>query len=183
MHRDGLEALLRKYTAIQRLREPASGSEPAVAKAEMRALADEFPGALRELDRLELPAIVLRVQELERALASGVAQPWMRQMVAFHSELRSALALKRVLSERARALREADLEAVCRQVSESIAQDCPIDLARDVLAREDGRLSQLVIERVARAAGATVLDVEDNLCPDENPGLRRRARRQSEGRE
>lgn len=182
MHRKGLEALLRKYTAIQRLRESASGSEPAVAKAEMRALADEFPGALRELDRLELPAIALRVEELERALASGIAAPWMHQMAAFHSELRAALALKRVLGSRARAA-EADLESACRQVSESLAQDCPIDLAREVLAREDGRLSQLAIERVACAAGVTPLDVEDNLFPDNNPGLRRRGRRQSEGRE
>lgn len=176
MHRNGLEALLRKYKAIQSLRGEPGGSEPEVAKAKMRALAEEFPGSLRELDKLEAEAIASRVDEIERALRSDVSAPWMDQMVAFHLELRSALSLKRILGKQAQA-RPADLESACRQVSDDLGVDCTIALAEDVVARDDGRLSQMIIERVARAAGVTAVEVEDNLFPEKNPGSRRVARR------
>ena len=181
MHRNGLEALRRKYAAIRRMREGAAEADPELAKVEMRVLAGEFPGALRELDRLELPLVCSRVAELERALVSGIAEPWMEQMVAFHSELRVALALKRIVGKCRQAgvggdPAAADLETACRLVTQELDQDCPIDLAQDVVVCEDGRLSQRVIARVARAAGVTPLEVEDNLFPDENSGSRRRGR-------
>jgi|GEM_PF-760894 len=73
-----LAALLRKYRLLARWRrakdssvtkgaDTAEGASPAA----MRALAEEFPGALRELDLLGLPELERRVACLEAAVVSS----------------------------------------------------------------------------------------------------------------
>jgi hypothetical protein len=73
----------------------------------MRALATEFPGVLRELDRLGAVEIERRVSVLSRLEASGADdsdsdggddggdEPWIAWIVAYHELMRQVLADKR----------------------------------------------------------------------------------------
>lgn len=79
--------LLRKYRALLALRADA---EPA-ARATLRALAVEFPGALRELDALSDDALRERLDEVERG-DGGDRVAW---IAAFHGLMRLVLAIKR----------------------------------------------------------------------------------------
>jgi hypothetical protein len=111
-------ALLRKYRVLARWRrakdrafetspheaqtDPADepdrpgGVEDALAdRASMRALAAEFPGALRELDRLGSVELERRVMVLSRADAGHDDEPWMGWIVAYHELMRQVLADKR----------------------------------------------------------------------------------------
>lgn len=112
-----LARLAEKYRLLAALRArreelEASGSntfdagEARARRAAFRKVAREFPGALRELDIT--PAEVLRsrfeaVGETQRALESGARQDlpmWMEYALAYHLQLREALAIKRWLARR-----------------------------------------------------------------------------------
>lgn len=88
-----LSGLVDKYTRLLRLRSVADALPP---RAELRSLARQFPGALRELDRLPLPLIEARLRELEQVLAEG-REPalWMRLQVSYHGFMRATLRIKR----------------------------------------------------------------------------------------
>ena len=83
-------ALARKYAALVALRRRRdAGGDPAGGGA-LRALAAEFPGCLRELDTLGLA-------ELERRAhlaAAGTDEPWLPWIAAYHTLMRTALALR-----------------------------------------------------------------------------------------
>ena len=66
-------------------------------RPEMTRLATEFPGSLREIDRLPLPVIDERIAELDAALAGQPPAPWMTAQLLFHTHARAALAAKRWL--------------------------------------------------------------------------------------
>jgi hypothetical protein len=95
--------LLCKYEAIHRLRSaPAGPTGSAPPRAELRALADRYPGALRELDELTMVEIERRLGHL-RALVTGrssAAEAWVGPLWLFHRRLRGALAAKRWLRGR-----------------------------------------------------------------------------------
>jgi hypothetical protein len=111
-------ALLRKYRVLARWRRakdrafetsppqaetgPADqadrpgGMEDTLAdRAAMRVLATEFPGALRELDRLGAVELERRVMVLSRADDDDDDEPWMAWIVAYHELMRQVLADKR----------------------------------------------------------------------------------------
>jgi hypothetical protein len=77
-----MERLLHKYLEIARLRRNVSAEPPTQA---MRALAAEFPGALRELDQVPQAVLEARIAELEQ-VARGATPPaaWMLALVRFH---------------------------------------------------------------------------------------------------
>jgi hypothetical protein len=112
--RCSVAALLRKYERLIVLRRrrdvlDASGEEwPSgegiERKAAFRELAEEFPGALREL---ELPVAVLQARaadvaaELATVEAGGrVERVWVRVAIAFHHRLAEMLAVKIWLARR-----------------------------------------------------------------------------------
>lgn len=97
--RQALEELHLKYLEILALRlSPGPEDE---TRARMAALSSRFPGALRELDDLELRELARRSTALEGVLRSGVApEPWMEAVAAFHALARGALCAKRWLSGR-----------------------------------------------------------------------------------
>lgn len=99
--REDLERLAIKYRLLARLRREKAAGAPPPPKATFVALADEFPGALRELDALPLDEIDRRAAALERAARTGdessVVEPWMTWLAAWHRTLRAALAVKRRL--------------------------------------------------------------------------------------
>lgn len=75
-------ALRDKYQRMLVLRQQAPGSE---GRAAMRALAEEFPGALRELDELPTYEIVRRVDEL---VGDAPLRDELRAVALFHAALR-----------------------------------------------------------------------------------------------
>lgn len=98
--RDKYEQMLhlRLLQAEERIRADVLRAPP---RARLVRLAQEFPGALRELDQLPLEKIVQRITAIRAAEANPEqAETWMRVQIAFHRLLRGALALKRWIAGR-----------------------------------------------------------------------------------
>jgi len=83
-------ALARKYAALAALRTRRDGAGTPATRAELRALAAEFPGCLRELDTLGATELTRRQQ----ACAAGAHEPWMDWIAAYHAHIRAALAAR-----------------------------------------------------------------------------------------
>jgi hypothetical protein len=101
-----LPALARKYRALLELRQPREAAialglssfpveEGAPRREAMRVLAEEFPGALRELDDATAAELAARLRAIESALAGGPAERWMLAATLFHAGLREALRIRR----------------------------------------------------------------------------------------
>jgi hypothetical protein len=87
---DGTAALARKYRALVALRARRDGAGPPATRDELRALAAEFPGCLRELDTLGAAELTRRAT----ACAAGPPEPWMDWIAAYHEEVRRLLAAR-----------------------------------------------------------------------------------------
>jgi len=156
-------ALLRKYRLLARWRrakdlsvtgagDGSDGAEPAA----MRALAEEFPGALRELDLLGL-------RELERRAAClaawtdvdardadlGLLEPWLAWIAAYHTLMRLALAL--------RSATPPDVTTPTPPADEAFL--------RDVRRPPAGRLSSAVLQALARHFQRPAEDIRAALFP------------------
>jgi hypothetical protein len=157
---DELRALARKYSVMRALRDAGAPDERAEDRRALRALAAEFPGALRELDTLPTDEIDHRRGALEAAAAGGPRAPWMDWLAAYHAEMRLALALKRRLAG-GRAL---DAAALAEAAAES---GLPVDDAHAlaVAAPPHGRLNVVVFARLAARFGAPAKTIWDALFP------------------
>jgi hypothetical protein len=71
-----LERLLAKYETIAALRRARAGGAPHPPRAFFQELAAEFPGSLKELDRLPPPLVEARIQALRLRRLDGVVWPW-----------------------------------------------------------------------------------------------------------
>ena len=100
---EAVRELTLKYTGksslmlIWRLHEPIfkASSRAATCGRRMAALAARFPGALREIDGLELEEIRRRIRQLEAVvLDEGSVQSWMLAIDLFHRLTRGALSAK-----------------------------------------------------------------------------------------
>jgi hypothetical protein len=112
-----LRALARKYETLARLRRDRDRDGTLAARAVLRALAREFPGALRELDTVGLDEIDRRERILKDAASGGTVEAWMTWMVAYHATMRAALLVK------ARVARSASL-------SDDVAREAAADASR-----------------------------------------------------
>jgi hypothetical protein len=152
------EEIRGKYAEMLAMRvEHADGSEdPARVGPRMSDLAARFPGALREIDDLELAEIRRRIAGLDSLLeASGEEEPWMAPVALFHDLARGALALKRRLAGR----RDVDQALVDRFTAEAQSLPCPeemqgwlTDLAT-IASPPRGRVMDVVFARLARELG------------------------------
>jgi hypothetical protein len=144
---DHLEALARKYRRLVELRTRRDGGGPAATRAELRGLATQFPGALRELDTLGAAELARRAAACDAALAGGPRhpqepqEPWMVWIDLFHALMR------RALDARARGGPAAD------------------DFERAVLDPPRGRMLPVVVQRVAALCGALPEEVAATLFP------------------
>jgi hypothetical protein len=155
-----LEGLQAKYSEMLDMRLlHASGVEDAASVRErMAALAATYPGALREVDDLELDEIRRRIDALDAVLRrEGEVEPWMEAVALFHAFARGALAAKRWLGGR-KAVSE---ELVRRFVEDAGSLPFPEetrgwsdDLAR-VASPPGGRLTDLVFGRLAAVLGTS----------------------------
>jgi hypothetical protein len=167
--RDTLEQLRRKYGEMlsMRLAHDSGAETEARARQRMAELASRFPGALREIDELELGVIQERIERLEAALRGDVpVERWMEAVGLFHSLARGALRAKRWLAGRktvdaitvlqyesdvgVHALADAAADAGALADEWSWASD----LAR-IAAPPRGRIMDLVFARLARTLGTT----------------------------
>ena len=121
-----LAALARKYEQLiqlRRSREEASSSgldrfapvDALARRAVMRALAAEFPGALRELDHLSIDQLLARLDAVREAMSSGETYPWLIAVGRMH-----ALARRRIDSS-VRVVRRMD--AVWQEIGASLDID------------------------------------------------------------
>jgi hypothetical protein len=156
-----LLALRDKYVEIRRLRvedEAGGGADP---KREMAALAQRFPGALRELDELPMPEIEQRLAQLDAVVERGAEAPeWARLQISYHGLMRAVLRIKRIAQGRA----VADVDRVLADLRERYepAGDEPalasLDRAAiaEILEPQGGRLNPWVFARVAALHGVEV---------------------------
>ncbi len=149
-----------KYAEMLSMRiEHAAGLEDrARVRPRMADLAARFPGALREIDDLELAEIQRRIARLDAFLdASGDEESWMKPVALFHRLARGALAAKRWLAGR----KEVDAALVVTFSRQ--AQEHPLleeiqawapHLA-SVASPPRGRILDLVFARLATELGVT----------------------------
>jgi hypothetical protein len=160
VQREAIEELAFKYAEMLSMRlAHASGEEDApAARARMVELAKRFPGALREIDDLELAMIRDRIARLARVLrGEGGVEPWMEAVILFHTLARGALCAKRWLSGRKQVDSAAE-RAFAHDASvlafPDEARAWAADLAQ-IASPPRGRLTNLVFARVARALGTS----------------------------
>jgi len=136
--------LLAKYVEMRALRTTECDNP----RPRLRALSEQFPGALREIDQLPLDVIDARIAALER----GATEPWMRATALFHVQMREALRIKRTLGRRP------ITDALRARIFQAHPSARAWDLER--LARPPrGRVSEFVCERIAREMNVAPAEV------------------------
>ena len=153
--RASLAELHSKYAEMLAMRSSPERDEREIRRR-MSRLAARFPGALREIDQLELAEIRRRLEALDAVLeGSGEEQAWMSAISLFHTLARGALAAKRWLGKTRRV--DADTKV-------QFERDCPglpvpeesrawsHELAA-IASPPRGRVTNLVLARVAAALG------------------------------
>jgi len=174
-----LQALQRKYVRMLDLRnlhlrgrEDATFVEPDPRPA-MSELAREFPGSLRELDRLPLERIRARLIALECAVADEVRiEPWMRAQTQFHRHTRGVIAAKRWLSGRRHItapVQKQFIAEIARFPHGVDALPFVHDLAR-IADPPGGRLMNLVFARLAESLGASESEARTLVFGDAEVG-------------
>ena len=86
--------LARKYAALAALRARRDSEGPPATRGELRELAAEFPGCLRELDTLGRDELARRATAAAAAAAGAAPEPWMHWIDAYHGAMREALAAR-----------------------------------------------------------------------------------------
>ncbi len=134
-------ALARKYGRLVELRSRRDGAGPMASREELRALAAEFPGSLRELDTLGDAELRRRAAACAAAAAGAATEPWMSWIDRFHHLMRQALAAR--------------------------AKGGPggSDFERAALSPPEGRMLPLVLAEVAREFGQPADQVRATLFP------------------
>jgi hypothetical protein len=148
--------LRRKYDLLVELRE---GRRPG-ARDCLRALAAEFPGALRELDALPLEALCAR----RAALDDVPPAPWVAWIAGYHGLMRVTLGLKRVMPAR-RELEETRVTALANEASTQWGARLDEAFVRAVQRPPRGRLGPLVFEVLGARFGEPPAVIWQALFP------------------
>ncbi|HEY1955717.1 MAG TPA: hypothetical protein VGH28_08890 [Polyangiaceae bacterium] len=147
-----LRAKYEEMLALRRL-----GDAPHDPRPRLAALAERFPGALREIDALPEDEIASRIDALALAERDPTAAtPWMHAMTRFHTLARAALFAKRALHER-----PAGSKGARSPLVEGAALDQDIFHGDPrIAAPPRGRLMDLVYEKLAAELGTTPADAK-----------------------
>jgi hypothetical protein len=153
--REAIEDLRSKYLEILALRLEAGDER---MRVRMARLAHRFPGALRELDDLELHEIRRRALAVDAVLRDEqVAERWMEAVALFHALARGALCAKRWLL----GCKHVDAEverAFAASVTELPFPDDARAWSRDlapIASPPRGRVTEAVFARIALQLGTT----------------------------
>jgi hypothetical protein len=159
-----LYGLVDKYERLLRLRTVPTALPP---RDELRSLARQFPGSLRELDRLPLETLEARLTAVRRVVAEGSEpEAWMRIQVSYHGYMRATLRVKRWSRgwpiEPAAALLAFTAKYVPAADEPGLAF-FDADVITIIRKPPAGRLNPFVLEAVARLHEVTAADVADAL--------------------
>jgi hypothetical protein len=158
--RASLEELLAKYAQMlaMRIAHASGDEEDGAARVRMAELALRFPGALREIDDLELAEIRSRIERIGEVLhMSREVEPWMEAVALFHATARGALCAKRWLGGRKLVDAAVEEAFVCGIPSLAFPEDARAwagDLAR-IASPPRGRVIDVVFARLAQALGTS----------------------------
>jgi hypothetical protein len=150
---EALRALARKYQRLSalRIRRDAGATPP--TRDELRALAAEFPGCLRELDTLGAGELARRTAVCA-AIAAGddpELEPWIAWIDANHALVRRALAAR---GARARG---------------EVPRAGDDDFTRAILAPPAGRMGVVVFRTLAARFGVPATTIAAALFPVRRP--------------
>ncbi|MBV9948551.1 MAG: hypothetical protein JOZ69_17005 [Myxococcales bacterium] len=155
-----LQELRTKYVDIlsMRLEHDAGTEDVSTLRVRLAQLASRFPGALREMDELELVEIRERIAALDAALlGTGCVERWMTAVARFHVLARGALCAKRWL--RGRKVVDASVRRAYAAALPSLAFPHEAGAWTPELDRvaspPGGRISRLVFGRVAAELGTS----------------------------
>jgi hypothetical protein len=155
------EALARKYATMLALREAHDRGEGVASNTTLRALAEEFPGALHEIDRLPMDLLRARTDATARACHDPAAvAPWMSRVIAWHALLAATLRAKR--DARLAVDEPASLAARLTAESGVVVDDA---FARSLASPARGRVVPLVMGAVAAHFDEDVAAVRATLFP------------------
>jgi hypothetical protein len=155
LNRKALEGLRYKYAEMlaMRIADESDRADEAAIRARMARLSSRFPGALREIDDLELNEIELRIAAIDVVLREeGEVQRWMEAVSLFHSLARGALCAKRWLARR----KHVDAQVERAYAAEASALAFPEEARRwsadlaSIASPPRGRLLDLVFARLAQ---------------------------------
>jgi hypothetical protein len=163
-----LTLLHRKYTALIALRRRKDQGQPAPSRAELRELARDFPGCLRELDTLGLAELERRAAALAAAAAGGAREPWMAWISAYHLLMRAALQVKRKVT-RGAPLGDGELTALAVQVSAAARISVDLGFIRAVASPPEGRLGVIVLRQLGASFGVPAGEIAAVLFPLRRP--------------
>jgi len=97
--RVALRSIVDKYERMRGLRDRLGrGTPPPEERALMRELADQFPGALRELEMLSTDQLDARLAIARTAAQGGAAPAWLLWTALYHRLMRHALKNRRALA-------------------------------------------------------------------------------------
>jgi hypothetical protein len=144
-----LRALARKYERLASWRDRRDGDGPTATREELRALATEFPGCLRELDTLGAAELGRRAAACAAAADDPAAtELWMAWVDGYHALVRRALAARE-----ARGRGEAPGDA----------------FAQAILAPPGGRMGVVVMRALAARFGVPAVTIAATLFPPRRP--------------
>ena len=162
---EDLAALARKYDVLADLRQRREAGAGVAPRAELFALAREFPGALRELDTLPRAEIERRREALGAAIGGAPPAPWMTWLVAYHLTMRAALYVKghlarsrRLATDRGALLGGTENVVLRPDFSDTIVQRIAEDAARHSGLPIDGDFVRAVEKPPARRLNAAVFE-------------------------
>lgn len=160
-----LLALARKYRTLASLRRAKRRGEPSATRDELRAIAREFPGALRELDTVRLADLDARATALEAsARAERDIAPWMTFLCDYHAWLRAALLVKLRVAHGA-SLAEGRIEQLAEAASEHSGRPVDVAFVTAVATPERGRMRIVVIDRIAVIHDVSTDEIRAALFP------------------
>jgi len=170
---DALGQLREKYRRMLSMRRDHDSGVEHDPRQQMRELAIQFPGALRELDELPLATIESRIDQLGAVIEQPASPaPWMLWMVEYHGHLRAALRVKRFglplhdLDRALAQLRRAYVAAIDEPSVETFASH---EALAAVLKPVGGRLSGWAFARIAERYGVEADEVRTALFPARRP--------------
>jgi hypothetical protein len=166
---DDLLALLRKYEVIAKLRQDRAEGAEVAPRPLLRALAREFPGALRELDTLPMSEIDTRKEALTLAAQGTPPGPWMAWMIAYHATMRAALVVKARLAR----FRSPSDDLILRARTDATrASGIQIDDAfvHSVARPPKGRLNVAVFDHLAEKFNVPAAEIWQALFPARRAG-------------
>lgn len=156
--------LARKYRTLGELRRERARGAAVPERAVFRALADEFPGCLKELDTLLLSEIDARAEALAAAAEGGPVLDWMAWLAGYHALLRAALRI-RIRSIKSRAVDDARARVLAEDAAACSGAAIDEAFVRAVLRPPGGRINPVVFARLAHLHGAEAAAIKRALFP------------------